>query len=228
MIDKDSSGMSRWSRRKAAHRKQDPRSRGPKITYADDVEHYEEPEPLKPQDLQKPSVSNIPVVAAVAPESSFDDADDLNGEQVDDSPEALDKLAGEHDLAPLGSLNIDSDFRPYMQNGIPDMLKQAAMRRLWRIDPAFGFLDGMNEYDENFRVIDKLITAMDTSYKVGRGYLDDEDDEEVDNAEEVGEDAPSDPKHELVQPETEVAESDIDDIVDAGDLDDDGDLDSDV
>ena len=185
MNDKNTSSIGRWSQRKTAHRNQKPRSRGPRITFADDAEPGEEVE-LLAETLHEQPILTEPITVPDTQESALESSDEDDGSvdaPADDSPEALDDLAREHDLAPLDSLNEESDFKPYMQSGIPDMLKQAAMRRLWRIDPAFGFLDGMNDYDENYRIIDKLITAMDTSYKVGRGFLDDDDLAPEDDAE---------------------------------------------
>ena len=45
-----------------------------------------------------------------------------------------------------------------------------ALRVLWRSHPVLGFVDGLDDYAENFRVIDKLITAADSSYVAGKGY----------------------------------------------------------
>ena len=39
------------------------------------------------------------------------------------------------ELPPLDSLTAVSDFKPFLQAGVPDSLKAAALRRLWSIDP---------------------------------------------------------------------------------------------
>jgi hypothetical protein len=49
------------------------------------------------------------------------------------------------------------------------------LRKLWLSDPIFANLDGLNDYDENFNLIDKIIAAADTNYKVGRGMLSQEE-----------------------------------------------------
>ena len=229
--------MGRWSQRKTAHRNQKPRSRGPLITFADDDEPGAEIE-SRAESVHEQPLAVEPIVAPDAREGELESSNEDDAPD-DDSPEAMDDLAREHDLAPLDSLNAGSDFKPYMQTGIPDMLKQAAMRRLWRIDPAFGFLDGMNDYDENYRIIDKLITTMDTSYKVGRGFLDEDDlvqeeDTETNSDEVVAEaQAPEDepeaaPENESEDTEEQTAGHSAGDDSDADNLDDDSDLVSDA
>jgi hypothetical protein len=40
------------------------------------------------------------------------------------------------ELPPIETLTAASDFTPFMQPGVPDALRVAALRRLWSIDPA--------------------------------------------------------------------------------------------
>ena len=86
------------------------------------------------------------------------------------------------DLPPVESLNKDSDFTPFFATNVPDFLKRHAFKVLWASSPFFNFRDGLDDYDENFRLIDKLITAADSDYKAGKGYgLEDEPDEDDDD-----------------------------------------------
>jgi len=127
----------------------------------------------------------------------------------------LDALAQEYELPSVDSLDAESDFKPFMQVGIPDALKQAAMRRLWRIDKSFGFLDGMNDYDEDFNITDKLITLLDTNYKVGKGFL---DEDETDEEEEIISENENDKNSETEKESLKTDEpSDNSDRVDADD-----------
>jgi hypothetical protein len=82
-------------------------------------------------------------------------------------------------LPPIEELDADSDYTQFMADGVPEALTRAALRKLWLSDPIFANLDGLNDYDENFNLIDKIITAADTNYKVGRGMISDEDEDEV-------------------------------------------------
>lgn len=78
-------------------------------------------------------------------------------------------------LPPIESLTPESDITPFMQNGVPEFLKQRALRAMWRINPLFGFRDGLDDYDEDFNIIDKIIPAGTGNYKVGRGFLSEEE-----------------------------------------------------
>ena len=149
---------------------------------------------------------------------------ETNEEIPEASPEDLEAMSKEHDLPLVDSLDAKSDFTPFMQVGIPDALKQAALRRLWRIDPTFGFLDGMNDYDEDYNIIDKLITLLDTSYKVGKGHLSDDDDdeeemkdEELNTEESVTETASLDPESETESHDDPDSEDNMDDLDDLDD-----------
>ena len=74
-------------------------------------------------------------------------------------------------LPPIESLDTDSDFTPFLADNIPEFIRNRALKILWRSDPLFGFQDGLDDYAENFRVIDKLIdAATQSSYKPGQGY----------------------------------------------------------
>ena len=100
------------------------------------------------------------------------------------------------------------------------------------IEAVFANLDGLNDYDEDFNVIDTLITAAQTNYKVGKGRVSDEDeesleedvsDEEVENADpassSIDEDGPS-KKIETTSPaqQSQIAENEQDEN-DVGDGD---------
>ena len=107
------------------------------------------------------------------------------------------------DLPPIESLKKDSDFTPFLAPNVPDFLKRQAYKVLWMSSPFFAFCDGLDDYDENFRIIDKLITAAGSDYKPGKGYgLDDEeegdgeDDMIGEGEEEVAEVQGSDPENE--------------------------------
>lgn len=91
-------------------------------------------------------------------------ADDGSRELTVEEEEAV------KDLPPIESLKKDSDFTPFFAPNVPDFLKRMAYKALWMSNPFFGFRDGLDDYDENFRLIDKLITAADSDYIPGKGY----------------------------------------------------------
>ncbi len=56
------------------------------------------------------------------------------------------------DLPDIDSLDKDSDYTPFMQDGVPEALKRLALRALWLSDPVLANLDGLNDYDEDFKL----------------------------------------------------------------------------
>ena len=75
-------------------------------------------------------------------------------------------------LPPVEELTFQSDYTAFLRENVPENLRRAALRKLWTSDPLFGFIDMLDDYCEDFNVIDTPITLAQTSYKVGKGYLD--------------------------------------------------------
>lgn len=86
----------------------------------------------------------VPPVPAEAVEET-DTAADPDSAAADPPP----------DLPDIDSLDKDSDFTPFMADGVPEELKRMALRKLWLSDPVFANLDGLNDYDEDFGAIVK-------------------------------------------------------------------------
>lgn len=91
-------------------------------------------------------------------------------------------------LPDIESLEEVSDFTPFLRDGVPELLKRQALRRLWRINPAFGEIDGLAEYAEDYTDTASVLAEVKTAYKVGRGYLDEdvEDETTAENLPETG------------------------------------------
>ncbi len=75
----------------------------------------------------------------------------------------------------LESLDAESDYSPFLKAGVPKALKSAALRVLWRSDPVFANLDGLNDYDENFADPALIKKFAGSAWQVGKGYLRGED-----------------------------------------------------
>ncbi|MDA0306231.1 MAG: DUF3306 domain-containing protein [Proteobacteria bacterium] len=123
---------------------------------------------------EKPSVEE----AGEAALKAFPLRREDEGYAEDESRElTLDEKEAVKDLPPIESLKKESDFTPFFAPNIPDFLKRQAYKALWMSSPFFAFRDGLDDYDENFRIIDKLITAAGSDYKPGKGYGLDDDEE---------------------------------------------------
>jgi hypothetical protein len=54
------------------------------------------------------------------------------------------------DLPDIDTLDKDSDYTVFMREGVPEALRNRALRKLWLSDPVLANLDGLNDYDEDF------------------------------------------------------------------------------
>ncbi len=108
-------------------------------------------------------------------------------------------------LPDIDSLDKTSDFTVFLKEGVPEAIRRKALRRLWRTDPVLANLDGLNDYDEDFSAVGMVTEHLKTIYKVGKGYLDDEDE------------APADEVSEDEVPEDEVSEDEVPVVQTAGD-----------
>lgn len=87
------------------------------------------------------------------------------------------------------TFTLDMDFTVFMRAGVPEAMRRRALRRLWRLNPVFANLDGLNDYDGDYTDAAMVQKGMKTAYRIGRGYLagDDEPPEDAPNAPEAPE-----------------------------------------
>ncbi len=74
-------------------------------------------------------------------------------------------------LPDVDSLTEESDFTAFLQQGVPDELRQRALRKLWRLNPVFANLDGLNDYDLDYTDAAAVVENLKTAYRAGKGYL---------------------------------------------------------
>ncbi len=87
-----------------------------------------------------------------------------------DAADAPETVAPE-DLPDIETLTAESDFTVFMRKGVPEILKRAALRKLWLSDPIFNFQDGLVEYGEDYTDAARVIPGMQSAWRVGTGYL---------------------------------------------------------
>ena len=108
-----------------------------------------------------------PVEAEEQPAEHDPDAASDASEAADSPPADPEAL----DLPDIDSLTAESDFKPFLKEGVPKELKNRALRKLWRVNPVFGIRDGLNDYDGDFTDSATVVKGLKTLYKVGRGFL---------------------------------------------------------
>jgi hypothetical protein len=74
-------------------------------------------------------------------------------------------------LPSIEELTAESDYSVFLGDNVPEEIKRAALRKLWRSDPVFGELDGLNDYDEDYNLAGSLVGSVRSAYKAGRGYV---------------------------------------------------------
>jgi hypothetical protein len=101
---------------------------------------------------------------------------DKNTQEANSNVSAPIETEDEPVLPSIEELTADSDYTVFLGKKVPEALKTAALRKLWRSDPVFANLDGLNDYCEDLNIVDTPITLAQTSYKVGKGFLDEMED----------------------------------------------------
>ncbi len=78
------------------------------------------------------------------------------------------------ELPDLDTLTSGSDFKPFLQAGVPPDLRRDALRRLWRVNPIINSLDGLDDHYCTADFTDRatVVAGLRTMYRVGRGMLD--------------------------------------------------------
>ncbi|HKK55793.1 DUF3306 domain-containing protein [Marinobacter sp.] len=83
------------------------------------------------------------------------------------------EILAKYNLPDPDALEQGTDITGFLRQEIPEFLRRKALRSLWRSNPIFGILDGLNEYDEDFSKVTTPIGGIKTAYKVGKGgFLD--------------------------------------------------------
>lgn len=129
-----------------------------------------------------------------------------------ETPEEEAALLERLNLPSPESLKAGDDFSVFMKAGVPEFLRKRALRVLWRSNPVLANLDGLNDYDDDFRSPELTKKVLATAYKVGRGLLRDDPSPEImqnnDKDTEVSDEAPIMPAADD-QPEERVAEDTV-------------------
>ena len=97
------------------------------------------------------------------------------------------------------------DFSLFMKAGVPEFLRKRALRVLWRSNPVLANLDGLNDYDEDFRSPEMTRKVLATAYQVGRCFLPaDPPPAAVAGDDEIADDAAPSPDPVLAQTDAEM------------------------
>jgi len=113
---------------------------------------------------------------------SGDQAGETPAAAPEKEPPAEPDDSGGSEAAPLPdieTLDAASDFTQFMRPDVPKAIRNAALRRLWGLDPVLANLDGLLEYGEDFTDSAKVVEGLKTAYRVGRGFARSEEEEQA-------------------------------------------------
>ena len=82
---------------------------------------------------------------------------------------AVEAVAPEVDLPDPDSLVAGDDFAAFMGRAVSSQLRTRALRKLWRTNPVLACVDGLNDYDDDYRAMAAGQGPIKTTYEVGRG-----------------------------------------------------------
>ena len=85
------------------------------------------------------------------------------------SPEAQAPEAVEPSLPDPETLVAGDDFAAFMGRTVSAQLRTQALRKLWRTNPVLACVDGLNDYDDDYRAMAAGQGPLKTTYEVGRG-----------------------------------------------------------
>lgn len=101
---------------------------------------------------------------AAPEEGGREDAGDISADELKEL-ESID----------IDALDYDADFTRFMKAGVPERLRQRALRKLWTTNPILANLDGMNDYDEDFTDAALAVDVLKTAYNSKYGYMTEEE-----------------------------------------------------
>tara|TARA_E500000318_G_scaffold80573_1_gene75774 strand:+ start:182 stop:904 length:723 start_codon:yes stop_codon:yes gene_type:complete len=78
-------------------------------------------------------------------------------------------------LPDIETLDAESDFTPFMQSKVPEFLRRRALQALWRTNPVLANVDGLVDYGGDFTDAAMVVEGMQTAYRVGKGFMTDEE-----------------------------------------------------
>jgi hypothetical protein len=103
----------------------------------------------------------VALPAAPAPEQA---APEAPAPAVEEEPKAP-------ALPPVESLTRESDFTPFLKEGVPEDVKLAALRKLWRSDPAWAGPEVLDLHNLDY-TLPGVPEIVRTAYQAGKGFLD--------------------------------------------------------
>ncbi|MEQ1648795.1 MAG: GNAT family N-acetyltransferase [Hyphomicrobiaceae bacterium] len=114
--------------------------------------------------------------AADVPRAASDDGTPEAKATVDGGPAS--RPLTEEDFADVdfSALDYTSDYKRFMVDGVPESVRQQALQKLWHSDTMFTQVDPFQDYAGDYTDAAVVpIGGLKTAYKIGRGFLSEEE-----------------------------------------------------
>ncbi len=151
-------------------------------------------EAVAKEEAEEQATAKAEADAAVQEPETEEEAMALLQEQ---DPELAEKIAE----VDVDKLTFEDDFTIFMSHKVPDIIRRRALSKLWLSDPLLANLDGLNDYDEDFKASAELVKVIKSAWEPGRGYAREEEEPDEDTEEVTAE------SEEASQVDDEVAET---------------------
>lgn len=139
--------ISRWSKRKARN------------NIKDNSEVKTDSSEVKKDSLEQNKEKETSLVEEDEDEGEYEDLND-------------DELLEKFKLPNPEKIKKEKGLDVFFKKGVPDRLRQIALRRVWKLNPIIRFADAeINDYHEDFTDAATVVEGMQTAYQVGKGYL---------------------------------------------------------
>jgi len=174
--------LRRWSRIKSDSRsniRRNPDQQTPKMKFATAKEDASSAEEQLNVPGFEPENSDLPEPKETSTDPKSDTPDSA---QEKKSPEM--QVESDFDDVDFDALGYDSDYTRFMGEGVPEAIQRKALRKLWASNPVLANIDGLNDYDGDFTDAALAVDVIKTAYKVGSGYLTEEEQVELGMVEE--------------------------------------------
>lgn len=111
-----------------------------------------------------------------SPERGSDAAGETVREEAGEAPVNVPERRAFEEID-IDTLDYQSDYTQFMGENVPDEVRNKALRKLWDSNPVFSTLDGLDDYIEDYtdEALAVPMGTLKTAYKVGQGFLTDEE-----------------------------------------------------
>ncbi|MEM9636732.1 MAG: DUF3306 domain-containing protein [Pseudomonadota bacterium] len=111
------------------------------------------------------------VQAEVEAEARAEEAARVAARQADLAEKDDETVLQEMGLPDPDEMQPGDDFAAFMTQEVPNHLRNRALRKLWRSNPVLACVDGLNEYDDDYRAAMLAGGPIQTAYQVGKGMM---------------------------------------------------------